>query len=324
MAGGRLSRRRIGAVVAVAAVATTAGSAPPRIPWSDPSGYALDCLAVGAAANAPGRADGPSLELFRQAAEDLGPLTVRRSFDPRLPSSFAGSSAAADADLGVHSFVSWKPPHGDHRGAASGDYDDEIRAWAASVPRTGVFATAFHEPENDMTGPEFVALQRHLYRVVKEANPTIRWGPVYMAYWWDPAQPGHWIEQPEDWWPGSDHADFVALDWYGRDPAPMTESGSFTTWYRFAGSFGLPLFITEYGQYVRMPDEPSDPAREQARALAIRQDAEWIARHPRITMWLYWQGGSHEGDWRMLDAASQQAWRDVAASGCDGDPTRAG
>src|SRR3712207_7728596 len=44
--------------------------------------------------------------------------------------------------------------------------------------------------------------QRHLYQVVKEANPTIQWGPVYMAYWWDPQQPGHWIGNPEDWWPG--------------------------------------------------------------------------------------------------------------------------
>ena len=319
MAEGRLgasARRLIGAAVAVAALGVTAGSSPPRIPWSDRSGYALQCLAVGAAASDPGLADGPGLELFRQAADDLGPLTVRRSFDARLPSSFDDSAAAADADAGVHSFVSWKPPGGDHRGAAAGDYDDEVRAWARSVPRTGVFATAFHEPENDMTGPEFVALQRHLYRVVKEANPTIRWGPVYMAYWWDPAEPGHWIGAPEDWWPGSDHADFVALDWYGRDPAPMTESGSFTTWYRFAEPFGLPLFITEYGQYLRPTGTPSEPAAEQARADAIRRDAAWMARHPRITMWIYWQGGDRVGDWRMQDEASRQAWREVAESGC--------
>jgi hypothetical protein len=216
----------------------------------------------------------------------------------------------------VHSFVSWKPPGHDYRAVAEGKFDEQVRAWARSVPRTGVFATAFHEPENNMTGPEFVALQRHLYRVVKAANPTIRWGPVYMAYWWDPEQPDHWIGDPEEWWPGEEFADFVAVDWYAVDPTPMTESRSFATWYRFAEPTGLPLFIAEYGQYMRRPGEGSDPAKARARAEAIRQDARWIRDHPRISMWIYWQGTDRNGDWRLHDEESRRAWREVAAAGC--------
>jgi hypothetical protein len=288
------------------------------------TGYAGDCLAVGAAANEDGRADGPQLAIFRAVDDAMGPLTIRRSFEPGLPASFAESSAATDGDAGLRSFVSWKPPDGDFRGAAAGVYDDRIRAWARSVPRTGVFATAFHEPENNMTGPEFVALQRHLYRVVKAANPTIRWGPVYMAYWWDPEQTDHWIGDPDEWWPGEEYADFAALDWYGVDPAPMTESRSFTTWYDFVEPIGLPLYIAEYGQYIRRPGEASDPAKERARAEAIRQDAEWIREHRRISMWIYWHGTDRNGDWRLHDEESQRAWREVAATGCRPDAPPAG
>jgi hypothetical protein len=169
--------------------------------------------------------------LFEKADRELGPLTIRRSFEPDLPASFHASSAASDQAAGIRSFVSWKPPGNDYRGVAAGAYDGEVRAWARSVPRTGAFATAYHEPENNMTASEFIALHRHLYEVVKEANPTIRWGPVYMAYWWDPAEPEDYVGDPLAWWLGGDRADFAALDWYGPDPRPMSTSGSFRHWY---------------------------------------------------------------------------------------------
>ncbi len=319
--GGRVVGGRSGLLAAAAAVAMTLGStsaesADVSRPWSDPTGYAQRCLAVGATVNGPGKVDGPDLAMFREADAALGPLTMRRSFDSSLPSDYDASSAAGDADAGVRSFVSWKPPDGDHRGAAAGEYDAEITAWARSVPRTGVYATSFHEPENDMTAEEFVALQRRLYTVVKAANPSIRWGPVYMAYWWDPSRPEHWVGDPRQWWPGEEYADFAALDWYGPDPRPMTESRSFRTWYEVMTATGLPLFITEYGQYAVREGERSDPAKERARADAIRVDAEWIARHPRIRMWLYWQGTGAQGDWRIRDEPGRRAWQEVAAGGC--------
>ena len=309
--------RRRAVLFGVAAVAMTLGStasqAPMQAGWVDSSDYARDCLAVGAAVNAPG---GATPENFRAAAADLGPLSMRRSFDSSLPRDHASSAAGVDAELGVRSFLSWKPPRGDFRGAARGRYDEQVTAWARSVPPTGVFATSFHEPENDMTAQEFVRLQRHLYTVVKAANPTIRWGPVYMAYWWDPGEPGHWVGQPAAWWPGEDFADFSALDWYGPQPEPMTRTAAFRTWYEFMVRTPVPLYIAEYGQYAVGPGETSDPALEQARADAIRTDAAWIADHPRIRMWLYWQGTGDQGDWRIRDAAGRAAWREVAASGC--------
>jgi hypothetical protein len=282
--------------------------------WADEERYAVDCLAVGAHVDLLGRAD--PLETFRKADERMGPLTMRRSFDPRLPVSFRQSEAANDASAGLRSFVSWKPPGGDHAGAARGEYDRQVAAWARSVPRTGVYATAFHEPENDMTAAEFVALQRHLYTVVKEANETIRWGPVYMAYWWNPAEPDHYVGDPEAWWPGEQYADFVGLDWYGADPRPMTSSPSFLHWYEVMLDTGKPMVVPEYGQYVLPAGERPDPDLQRARAEAIRADAQWIADHPRIRIWLYWQDTGHQGDWAMTDELSQHAWSAVAQTGC--------
>lgn len=310
---GRTGRRRRvlawgGAVAVVLAVAGGALWLP------DKADDGVGCLAVGAHVQ-PGTS-GSHLATFVDTAKKMGPLTMRRSFDPALPSSFRRSDAGSDAAGGLRSFVSWKPPHGDHAGAARGKYDDEITAWARSVPRTGVYATAFHEPENDMTAEEFVAMQRHLYEVVKRANDTIHWGPVYMAYWWDPAQPSHYVGDPAAWWPGDDHADFAGLDWYGVQPRPMTSSPDFRHWYRFMAATGKPLAIPEYGQYVLPEGARPDPRLQRLRADAIRADAAWIQAHPQIRVWLYWQDVGPEGDWAMTDAVSQGAWRAVARAGC--------
>jgi|1186.fasta_scaffold30801_1 hypothetical protein len=274
--------------------------------------YAVDCLAVGAAVSG-GETD---VARFERSQQQLGTLTIRRSFDPSLPSSFRTSAAAGDQAAGLHSFVSWKPPNGDHAGAAAGRYDKQIAGWARSVPHTGVFATAWHEPENDMTADQYVAFERHVYTVVKKANPTIRFGPVYMAFRWDPTQTGHFVGDPTAWWPGDGYADFAGLDWYGPDPQPMTTSNSFQLWYKSMYPTGVPLYITEYGQGVQRRGAGDDPGKDAARASAIRADASWIAAHPRIRMWMYWQSTGAQGDWRLKDPASQAAWRAVADSGC--------
>jgi hypothetical protein len=317
-AGRRRPLRRIGVLGVVALLLAVAGAVAVGRWWPQED-YAVSCLAVGAQVLDPDHpADPTGTAAFLGARDQLGPLTIRRSFDPALPEHFDHSAATDDPAAGLRSFVSWKPPNRDYRGAARGRYDDRVTAWARSVPRTGVYATAFHEPENDMTAEQFVALQRHLYAVVKAANPTIRWGPIYMAYWWDPAQPSHYVGDPAAWWPGDDAADFAGLDWYGPDPEPMTTSPEFEHWYQTMSATGKPLLITEYGQYARKPWDRPDPVKQRERAAAIRADAAWIGRHPEFRMWMYWNGTGNQGDWRLTDRASQQAWRAVARAGCAG------
>ena len=310
-------RRRLLAMALGVALLLVLGGVAVR-QWWPQTEYAVDCLAVGAQVRDPGRADPVSTAAFVAARDELGPVTIRRSFDAELPASFAESAAGGDPDAGVRSFVSWKPPGGDFVGAARGRYDEQVQAWARSVPDTGVYATSFHEPENDMTAEQFVALQRHLYAVVKAANPDIRWGPVYMAYWWDPDAPAHYVGDPAAWWPGDDAADFAALDWYSADPEPMVTSPRFQHWYAAMTGTGKPLLVTEYGQYALREGEQADPAQQRARAEAIGTDAAWLADHPRFRMWVYWNGTGDQGDWRLTDDASQRAWQAVARSGCEG------
>lgn len=306
-------------LVAVVVLVLVLGGAVAVGTWWPREDYAVSCLAVGAQVRGPVQGtEAAGTAAFVTARQELGAVTIRRSFDSTLPASFASSAAAGDPAADVHSFVSWKPPNGDVRGAARGRYDDRVTAWARSVPRTGVYATAFHEPENDMTAAEFVAMQRHLYGVVKAANPTIRWGPIYMAYWWDPAEPGHYVGDPAAWWPGNDFADFAALDWYSAAPEPMSTSPQFEQWYRTMSGTGKPLLITEYGQYAVGAAAQPDPAQQGARAAAIRADAAWITGHPEFRMWMYWDGPGAQGDWRLTDRASQRAWQAVAAAGCHG------
>ena len=289
------------------------GSLPPP-----PAAGDLSDVWIGAAASEPMAGGGIDygIGVFNESNADIGPLVYRRSFDPSLPSSFQTSMARDDAANGYKSFVSWKPPNGDFVGAAQGRYDAQVIAWAESVPNTGVYATSFHEPENDMTGPQFVALQRHLYTVVKAANPNIRWGPVYMAYWWDEGT-SHYIGDKDAWWPGSDYADFTAVDVYTNDEGrPLETHPEFRGWYDYMLGKGEPMLIAEYGQYVVWPGQQPDPQKLQDRADTIRQDAAWLAEQGTISMWLYWDAmGVDNGDWRLNDAASQQAWREVAQGG---------
>jgi len=277
----------------------------------------MSVMWIGAAANEPKAGGGidNSIEVFNDSNADIGPLVYRRSFDSSLPTSFQTSAARDDAATGYRSFVSWKPPNGDYGGAAQGRYDTQVIAWAKSVPNTGVYATSFHEPENDMTGPQFVALQQHLYTVVKAANPSIRWGPVYMAYWWE-AGSGHYIGDKDAWWPGSNYADFTAIDVYSPTAArPLETHPGFSVWYDYMRGKGVPMLISEYGQYVVPPGQVADPQKLADRAAIIRQDAAWLAAEGTISMWLYWDAMGDKGDWRLNDPQTQQAWREIAQAG---------
>jgi hypothetical protein len=78
--------------------------------------------------------------------------------------------------------------------------------------------------------------------------------------------------------------------------------------------------IPEYGQYAVPSGATPDPRLQRRRAQAIETDATWVRAHHQIRVWIYWDDSGHEGNWRLTDAASQQAWRAVAAGGCAAAP----
>lgn len=289
------------------ALATPSGPAPAKAP-----------LWIGAAANrpTPTGVDG-SLPVFDDANALIGPLSYRRCFDKVLPATFQLSCARDDRSRGYRSFVSWKPPGLDFAGAAAGVYDAQITAWAKSVPvNIGLYATVWHEPENDMTGPQFVAMFQRVYTVVKAANPSITFGPVHMAYWWHEGSTHYAPGGPNAWWVWSRYADFVGVDTYAANPMPLKDDPRFQGWLRFvnAKAADKPLVVAEYGRYAVKPDVPLDPAKQALRARLMAVDEIYL-RSMRFTMWLYWHGVGDQGDWRLTDGGSQAAWRAVASHG---------
>lgn len=275
-------------------------------------------LRIGAYVNTPER---PVSDLrdFDDANKVIGPLRYRRCFNKALPVSFQASCAKDDWSHGYRSFVSWKPPGGDHAGTAAGVYDAQIRAWARSVPtNVGLYATVWHEPENDLTGPQFVAMYQHVYSVVKAANPSITFGPVYMAYWWQEGTDHYARGGANAWWVWDRYADFAAVDAYSPNPTTLKNNPKFQGWLKFMNLKAptKPLVVAEYGQCADNPREkkPCTAEEKAARARIILEDEAYL-RSMRFTMWLVWHGTGEQGDWRLMDPASQAAWRRVAANG---------
>lgn len=249
---------------------------------------------------------------FEQQNSLIGPLKVRRSFTSGIPSSIDQSSAKGDVANGVIPFVSIKPPGNDIQGVINGKYDAQITAWAKTLPTSGlVYATMYHEPEGDMNGATYVALQRHVSPVVKKANPNVRYGQIYGSYRWQIGT-SHYSGPMANWYPGDNYSDFVAIDTYDQTPTPLTQDPQFMGWYSQFKNVNKPMFITEYGQY-EYHGSP-DPAMLQKEASVINQDYAWI-KTTKISMWLNWDSGvpANQGtqDWRLQGPAAS-AWKAIA------------
>jgi len=259
-------------------------------------------LMVGAACNVP---SGPSLVNFHTADQQIGPLTVRRSF-PKLET--IANQVKADKASGYDSFTSLKPPVTDAQ-------------YGALRLLSGYF-TERHEPENDVTADEFTARLDHVYGAVKPTNPDLRVGPVYMTYWWKDLKAGVGKFSPstrDSWLP--DRFDFLGCDNYNIKPLPLDSDPQWLNWFGWAlpiaKATGKPIYIVEYGAGAITPGmtDVARTAMEKRRAEVIAQDHAYLAQYREVRMWLYWNGTGAAGDWSLRDTASQRAWRDVAAAG---------
>lgn len=216
-----------------------------------------------------------------------GKLKVHRVFDSTIPASYAKSGGADDPANGLVSFLSVKPPSADFTGVASGKYDTQIATLAKTIP-AGSYFTMFHEPENDMTGPQFVAMFKRFYKVAKAANPQLSIGYVAMSYQW---RPGSATTANEDsWWPGADSTDFLGADAYdnGAEGAHSLDGESdFQRWYAWAKPKNKPMVIPEYGVQALLGGKGYADAQ---RAQVISGTMTWLQTQPNIKMLLYWDG----------------------------------
>ena len=259
-----------------------------------------------------------TLTAFQDADRLMGPLRMRRSF-PSLASW--GTVVAADKAAGYKSFVSAQVPGGDYAGVAAGKYDAQITSAVRGLP-AGTHVTMNHEPENDVPGAVFVEMFRRFYRVAKAANPDVRIGPAHLTYGWRNGAVGNagnntGTQAPQEWNVGDAYRDFTAADTYSVTGQALETDPQFRAWYNFFSSVSAkPLGIAEYGQYAVPPGQTRDAALEARRAGLIARDAAWLAAQPQFTaMWLVWNGSGAQGNWKLRDRDSIDAWKAVAALG---------
>jgi hypothetical protein len=225
--------------------------------------------------------------------------TIRRSFSSTLPANFSSHSAAGDAAVGANSMLSVKPPGNDWTGMAAGAYDSLITSFCASCP-DGVYVILFHEPEDDMTGPEFVAMFDQFYQVGKTANPDIKIGYAAMEYQWD-LRFSQKAANPDDWMPQD--IDFLGIDVYAEDwkaghpPIAVQNLQGFSRWYAWAASKGIPLVITEVAIPLtrRTGNDPytgpiAGSYTDQERATWITNALNWFKSTGKFEAVMWWNG----------------------------------
>ena len=252
---------------------------------------------------------------FQGANRLMGPLRMRRSF-PALASW--GAVVAADKAAGFRSFVSAQVPGHDYAGVAAGRYDSKIAAAVRNLP-AGTCVTMNHEPENDVPGPVWVKMFRRFYQVAKAANPDVRIGPAHLTYGWRNGVVGNCgnnkgTQRPQDWNVGDAYRDFTAADTYSVEGEPLETDPQFRAWYDFFSRVSdKPLGIAEYGQYAVPPGKARSATLEAKRARLITRDAAWLGARPQFSaMWLVWNGHGAQGNWKLQDRASINAWTAVA------------
>jgi hypothetical protein len=270
---------------------------------SPPAGHAM----IIGAENA--NFSGTNIAGFMSMNQAVGPLRVRRSFSTGLPTNIEQTEAAGDHAAGITNFFSVKANPAE---VAAGKHDAEIAALARSM-YDGDYLTMYHEPENDMNGPTYVAMFRQFYRAAKAARPGLYVGNIYMSYQWAAGKPS--TANPDSWWVGAGSTDFLAIDsywqaWRGAQPLSLGQDPWQLRWHNWASTKGKPLLVTENGIDASMPDA--------ARAAYIAGSEGWLRSHG-YQMWLYWNGSTRTCCGMVGGAGSfplmAAAWRVIASRG---------
>jgi hypothetical protein len=280
-----VSYRSLVVVIAVVLVAA-AGPVPARA--------ALPTLAVGATTSASDTVgSGNTCAGFLDERTHLGNLGIRRVFASagQLPPADALTCQSTYGATLWYSFKTSCTPVA----VAAGGCDTEIHNIAAAMPANS-YLTYNHEPENDMTGVQFVAAFEHVYLVAKSANPAVNVVPIYMSYQWRPGSTrvtnngtgGDY--EIQDWVVPAAYADAYGLDLYWQastrgsepdDPVSVSADPRMIRWYNAFATLGVPLTLPEWGI-------DDDQGARASRGPAIRASRTWLTSH-NFRIISYWQ-----------------------------------
>ncbi|MEU8259797.1 hypothetical protein AB0C02_04125 [Micromonospora sp. NPDC048999] len=285
------------------------GGRPPRSP-SASAGSAQGF--AGTRLTLPGASIGvQSGETFGQALarsdRTFGRLRMARIFFPGLPPAWKGSRADV---VNRPVVVSFKAPPQEIN---SGRHDARLTSWFASIPRQhNVYWSYFHEPEDDVergdfTPEEYRTAWRRIAGLADQAgNPKLINTLILMCWTLDPKSGRSF----DSFYPGGDVIKTLGWDCYNwgvkwnRYAPPQEIYGRMISKSR---ELGKPWGVAETGSDL----VPGDTGA--GRAAWIRAMTSYLSgQRPEFVA--YYNQTVSEGDFRLLDQPSIQAWRSFCAT----------
>jgi len=251
--------------------------------------------------------------MWQAVSAATGGLAGFRGYDTPAqgaPASWPGPGASpvpASASLQV---ISIKPDIGD---VLSGSLDDELRAFARSVP-AGDMVTCWHEGEaasNNFTPAQILGLHAHCYPIFKAASPSCRYGQIVTCYTATRAS-GHY---PLGQWmaPG---LDFYGLDGYQATSASTAATVFGAAAHQIQGALGT----------VRLAVTECNSAILASRPQWFNDTWSWAQANNCLTYFTYWEsaGSASSYAWLPDDTAAIAALTAINATSrsrlCPGRP----
>ena len=232
-----------------------------------------------------------------------GGMEVVRVFYPGLPAAWPGRAGQVDGPV----VVSFKASPVE---ILSGKDDAYLSNWFATAPRDrDIWWTYWHEPEDDVERGAFTAEQwrdayRHLAGLADAAQNPRLFNTVILMCWTVNPRSGRSFDA---FFPGRDVVEAMGWDCYSVPTASTAYAKPEDIYGRAltkTQELGLQFGIAETGSLLA----GSDPNGVQ-RAQWLGSLGRWL--HDQNTSFVCYFDSVVGGDFRLLDAESQHAWRDV-------------
>ena len=241
-------------------------------------------------------------QAYQRRVSEFGGLAVDRVFYSGLPVAWPGTAGYSNGPV----VVSFKASP---QSVLAGAYDTTLRDWFATAPRgRPIWWSYYHEPEDQIAAGAFTAAdyraawQRIASLADAAGNPDLHATLILMCYTLE-ASSGRSFA---DYYPGGTVIDTIAFDCYNQ----LASKGSYVSpTAQFAGvlaeaaATGKPWGIAEFGSQLVAGDNGS------GRAAWLQASGAWLAAHNAAFVTYF--DSPVAGEYRLLDAPSQQAWRTV-------------
>lgn len=241
----------------------------------------------------------------------FGKIPVVRIWDEPMP--FSWSDPRTEALKGRTLVMSFRPAPAD---VLSGKYDSALRTWFEKAPSTSrIYWNYYHEPETPIddqkifTADEYRAAWRHIDKIADSVCRQNMYSTLVLMGW--TANP----QSHKDWrtyYPGDDVIDVLAFDPYNGVHDPQRDyyaspASMYDDVVAVAREAGKPYGIAETGSR-KIPSDPTGVKR----AAWLSEVAKYNRENGALFV-TYFQS-PRDGEWRLLDKPSQDAWRAAVSS----------